>query len=43
MNVFGRLCQDYPGAYVVFVSVLYLFGSKVGANTRPYFFIKKNY
>lgn len=29
MNIFGRLCQDYPGAYVVFVSVLYLFGSKI--------------
>lgn len=41
MNVFGRLRQDYPVAYAIFVSVLYLFGSKVGANTRPYFFIKK--
>ena len=27
MNVAGRLCQDYPGAYVVFVM-----GAKMGAN-----------
>lgn len=41
MNVSGRLRQDYPVAYAIFVSVLYLFGSKVGASIRPYFFIKK--
>ena len=41
MNVAGRLRQDYQRAYAIFVSVLYLFGSKVGAITRPYFFYKK--
>nr|DAQ16241.1 MAG TPA: hypothetical protein [Caudoviricetes sp.] len=42
MNVFGRLCQDHPGAYAVFVSVLYLFGSKIWGEESPLFFIEKN-
>lgn len=29
MNIFGRLCQDYPGAYAVFVM-----GAKMGANNK---------
>lgn len=29
MNVAGRLCQDYPVAYAIFVM-----GAKMGANNR---------
>lgn len=42
MNILGRLCQDYPGAYVVFVSVLYLLVSKVWGDYSPLFFNEKN-